>query len=400
MNIRKEKSFLNIFVLFVSFIISLFVADKILQVFHYDADQNTDRATYPPNFVQHIQFINSFYELKTNSLGIRYAEIPLQKESPDEVRIAVIGDSFVEGEGVEARDTFSAKLERIYKKNGENIRFINCGIRGAGPNEYLEVLNTVAIPYHADKVLLCLFANDLEDTYSAFDWTKRTSLKVYLEGIFPRLYPLLRKFYHDQLDRWTPQSVDVISETLKQAELEQIPQDKISAWLKRLPDWDVRMANEERTGQHRLTAGLLEPDYWTMALDVDSQLAKVKWRAMRRILDRIRLICLSKNIELRVMFFPSPYQYDPSFDPLPEALGVQVRKEWLNGRVLLQEHLEQWADENSTAFLDVTNDLRKRHNEHGALLNYRIDIHWTPAGHAVVTRAVLHWLKKTGFLLS
>lgn len=127
-----------------------------------------------------------------NSLGFREREIG--PKEPGRYRIAVIGDSFTWGQGIDARDRFSNLLEGFL---GTHYEVLNFGVPGNNMPEHLNALDTV-LELRPDFVLLQLYINDFETSTM-----KR-----------PRPYPLLPSdldsrlvrsslLYQLLLGRWT-----------------------------------------------------------------------------------------------------------------------------------------------------------------------------------------------------
>jgi lysophospholipase L1-like esterase len=95
-------------------------------------------------------------EVISNSLGYRDRE-PGRKD-PARYRIAVIGDSFTWGQGIEARERFSNLIEGFL---GPHYEVLNFGIPGHDMPQHLDVLDQV-LPLQPDFVLLQLYVNDFE----------------------------------------------------------------------------------------------------------------------------------------------------------------------------------------------------------------------------------------------
>jgi lysophospholipase L1-like esterase len=91
-----------------------------------------------------------------NSLGFREREIPPKRG--DRFRIAVVGDSFTWGQGVEAEERFSNRIESFL---GAAYEVFNFGNPGNNLPEHLDVLKQ-ALPISPDFVLLQLYINDFE----------------------------------------------------------------------------------------------------------------------------------------------------------------------------------------------------------------------------------------------
>jgi hypothetical protein len=91
-----------------------------------------------------------------NRLGFREREIP--PKSPDRYRIAVVGDSFTWGQGIEASERFSNLIEGSL---GPAYEVFNFGQPGNNMPEHLDVLGQ-ALTTSPDFILLQLYINDFE----------------------------------------------------------------------------------------------------------------------------------------------------------------------------------------------------------------------------------------------
>ncbi len=81
-------------------------------------------------------------------------------KDPNRYRIAVIGDSFTWGQGIEARERFTNLIEDAL---GPRYEVLNLGIPGHDMPQHLEVLDQ-ALTALPDFILLQLFINDFETT--------------------------------------------------------------------------------------------------------------------------------------------------------------------------------------------------------------------------------------------
>jgi len=99
------------------------------------------------------------HRVSVNSLGLRGPELPPRK-APDELRILVVGDSMVYGQGVADEDTVPVQLERAL---GEpSVRAINGGLRAYSTAQELALLRHLGPEIQPDLVVLCWFWNDLD----------------------------------------------------------------------------------------------------------------------------------------------------------------------------------------------------------------------------------------------
>lgn len=102
---------------------------------------------------------------KINSLGIRDKEYSLTKPQ-NTFRILVLGDSFTEGYGVNAKDTFSDKLEVLLNKNkpiNSSFEILNFGCASYSPLLEYILLKKKAIKFNPDLVIILLDLSDFKD---------------------------------------------------------------------------------------------------------------------------------------------------------------------------------------------------------------------------------------------
>ncbi len=122
--------------------------------------------TLPANFEQDVKNIEFEYSFKTNSQGLRYREIPLQKPQGT-TRVFVVGDSFTVGFGVAAEDAFPSLLEQRY--SAAKLDFVNGGMEGQGPQQYARLWSHVGVRYEPDGLIIAIYQNDLSDMPEALD---------------------------------------------------------------------------------------------------------------------------------------------------------------------------------------------------------------------------------------
>ena len=94
--------------------------------------------------------------LRTNALGFREREIGAKRS--DHYRIAVVGDSFTWGQGIEERERFSDVIEASL---GPSYEVLNFGIPGNNLSEHVQLLEQ-ALKVSSDFVLFQLYINDFE----------------------------------------------------------------------------------------------------------------------------------------------------------------------------------------------------------------------------------------------
>jgi lysophospholipase L1-like esterase len=100
----------------------------------------------------------NFFDLQTNSKGLRDFREYDYKKSEEVYRILILGDSFSFGNGVNLEESYPEYLRENFKD--ENIEIINLGIPGYGiNNEYLLFLEE-GKKYEPDLILIQFYLND------------------------------------------------------------------------------------------------------------------------------------------------------------------------------------------------------------------------------------------------
>ncbi len=118
--------------------------------------------------------------MQSNSYGFRDKE---RKKTSSQKRVVVLGDSFVEGYGVEQSKRFTNLLEQE-----TGIPHLNFGISGNfGSTQYWQTYEHVASEFDHDAVIVCLLpANDfIDDDYEIGKLGLKERYRPYLVGEFP-----------------------------------------------------------------------------------------------------------------------------------------------------------------------------------------------------------------------
>ncbi len=107
--------------------------------------------------------------IRINRDGFRDKDRPAEKP-PQTVRIAVLGDSYVEAAQVPVERRFTELLEIELKSrnafDGANVEVMNFGVSGYGTAQELQTLRHCVWRYHPDIVLLAFLAgNDIRNNY-------------------------------------------------------------------------------------------------------------------------------------------------------------------------------------------------------------------------------------------
>lgn len=380
-------------------VVVLFAMDRLLGLLGFASD-TPFRSSHRENYAKTRENIEFEFEFATNEFGLRYAPVKIEK-SPGEVRVLLLGDSFTEGVGIDADDTFGMYLENLYGgRSGEEVRFINAGLGGQGPLEFWRVFRDVGLKLNPDALLLCIYANDLADTpelltredlYSLYP--KRDGVDRLLHNFIPRIYIIgseaIRIF-----KREVSKARGFVGTVEALADERGVSKEAFKRWSEALPPKLIEASDNGEFNKSLLSVGLFNPDYWFEALEITTPRAEQKFRSFITVLDEIASVAREHEMAIGVVYIPSPLQYDPSrhADWNPWVIGgARIDSDWLTGETELQRRLTDWTSAEGIPFFDLAPALREEIRA-GRTLNYKLDGHWNTDGHRAAGRAIGGWL--------
>jgi hypothetical protein len=169
-----KRTLINLGVLLLSVFLMLAILEAVLRVSKIQPGLGTARGLYledpyagfrlKPNF----EGLNSEKEyqvtLRTNANGFR-ANRDYAAEKPEGiVRVAVLGDSFTEGSGVQNGETFPDVMQ---EELGASYEVLNMGVGNYGTVNEVAFLKHYGLNYHPDVVILAMFlGNDIVNNNS------------------------------------------------------------------------------------------------------------------------------------------------------------------------------------------------------------------------------------------
>ena len=396
----KSKTVLfNVIVFFTSFMVGLILIEFIFYILKFPTEVKIQVA-HPPNFSETRNNIEFSYNFSTNSRGLRYEEVSFEK-LPGSHRIFVIGDSFAEGYGVSEDERFTNYLEKYFSNDDEKIQFINGGITGTGPLRYGRVFLNIGLEYNPDALLICIYANDVSNTSDSCSVDmlyppkpERYGMRRWLHSIFPRMYTILLEIKRRYTSKRKMKTNDFIQTIVREAQRRGIPQKRIDSWRSAIPEDLIDAVNRQEFNGAILSYGLLFPNHWIDALEINNPLGEAKWIAMTDILAEIIARCREYDIEVGIVYIPCRFQYDPrsykDWNPWIQG-GIIVKKEWLTEKAEVQKRLASWTQMMGLPFLDLTQVFRDA-IKIDKTFNYRLDGHWTPEGHEIAGKSIAQWL--------
>ncbi|MEM9380401.1 MAG: GDSL-type esterase/lipase family protein [Planctomycetota bacterium] len=278
---------------------------------------------------------------ETNSLGMRGAEVPLEKP-PGEFRVVALGDSCTFGKSVVESDTWPRQLERLLASEmspGRTARVANLGVNGFAGHEYHEMYFRLGAKLSPDLVLVGYNLNDFPNVIFDVDY------RVYKNR---RLRVLFSQTVRDWLGR-------TASYRWLRATYYELAKER---------DWAAaeRFARETaRNGQ-------------------DSAV----WKEQVRILSEIVTACRENGTEVAVFLFPYESQiYLDAYDATPIELARGLCERLDVPFVDLAERFRAYAHRT-----DPPTGLFVRGDRY----------HPTGEGYAIVAEAVMEVLRERGWI--
>ena len=316
------------------------------QIVHHRLVPNTHSALYSRDFS---------YIQRVNNMGLRGRETSVQK-TPGTRRIALLGDSFIMGKGVEDEETAAAVLEHALRQDGHLVEVLNGGVDSYAPILSLLQLRTLFAPLDLDLVVLNLDMSDLlqEQAYrgrAAYDKSGR------LIGVDGRLDELGLT----RTQRWR----NWINEHLYFSRLFVY---YIQHWAHR--HQGVNVAN---------VVGMANPAILAHTLASDTDNRDEQWRLLFSSILDMRTFCAERGINFILTTYPWGHQIN--------------EREWTPGRLAFvpegavisdrsPQRVRDFAASSGIEFLDLFPAFRAYNGE--APLYYSFDMHWTPAGHRLL----------------
>ncbi len=286
------------------------------------------------------------------------------RETP---RIAVFGDSFAEGWGVNAGETMSSQLEVRLRQDGGTAWVSNFGVAGYGTDQQLLMYSRMRKKLTADIVLVLFYGNDLWNNASRHGIGDQRGDKPF----------------------FTLDTAGILR-------LEGVPVRRAGGWDREPGFWDRLVS---RSHAAALIAGaMVRPE---VASDGQSSYYRglygdhtpEHWQLTCRLLSRFQQMVEADGRRFAVIYAPAIVQID-------SAHWRQKRDRFHLGHefemTVPNRMLSVWATEQGAAFLDLTPAFLGSNGGPKAL--YFSDSHWRPAGHQLAAVETHRFLGTMGWI--
>lgn len=304
---------------------------------------------FPPAFSQY------------NNWGFRGPDFP-QRKPVGEIRIAVLGDSIVEGRQTNYLNTMTSRLETMLGQDtGKSIRVINAGVSAFTTTTANLLLKRYVIDVSPDIVIYVFFANDYADNYVYGNYSQYDGI---LEGVVPeRLVPDMSG------PNWRDQPMN---------------------WLRRhsaLVHYAMSFGDREATANSLKNIDAVQgtsDDFRESAKNINklplSDAEKKILDFTHQGLEAMSITCRDLGIPFVIAVMPFP----PQVSANEWKTGKQrygFGPDDVMGETIYQERLAAFGREHSIPVIDLLPAFRNATNSNHNFLNY--DGHLTASGHNI-----------------
>ena len=308
-------------------------------------------------------------EMRINSTGLRDREFAGTKAAGVR-RVALFGDSFVEGWGVPIEVAVSRQLEACLRQEKAAVEVANFGVAGYGTDQALLFFEQQGPRFGADEVVLFFYGNDL--------WNNASRRGIGAERGFK---PYFRVRGNGRLV------------------LAGVPVKKSSFWQPPADSWPLVARLDQYFSQHwhvyRLLQKAWQPavprgqqqDFYAGLYGADARFVPA-WALTGRILAAFKRSVEQRGARLTVVYVPSIVQVEEdNWRAKRDLYGLigefDLRKP--------NAQLAGFAEQHGFALLDLLDEFREK-AQHQTL--YWRDSHWNAAGHALAAERLCAHLRR------
>jgi hypothetical protein len=384
---KLKRVLVNLLLLLGTFLFCLLVLEVGLRLFF---PQPVTKANIDPDLgwfpAPNAEFTYTRQEYSTtvryNSFGLRDYEHSLQKP-PGVFRIAILGDSYMEGLQVPLDSVFSKVLERTLRDRGYDCETLNFGVSGYGPDQELVLLKKFAFKFDPDLVLLSFSKNDVGNVLISEICSLNPKGELEITPIETPLGSRIRAWL------WGNSHLFVFLNV-------RLPRLTTLGMHKRVvrKEYDLGMNQGLRDilNSHQDLDNRLVPLY---AKEEDPRLAPAK-RLTEAIIREIYKECQKRGIKFMLLINSGRFQLRPSewqnrlsrVGLPPEPYDPDAVDNWLLG----------FAAKEGFAALNCAPHFRQLKAETGMKFHWDIDGHWNNNGHREAARLTAEAMERFGLL--
>lgn len=374
----------------VTFIVLLLaVADRIYGNYLV---KNTKELIYPPCSRARHQSSEFDITVKINSFGFRDYEYALTKKK--KYRVAVIGDSFTFGWGVDIEDCWVKILEKELNTSGLDVEILNLGKGGASPADYAQTAEKAIPILKPDLVVVCaLQANDLHQLTHAYDSLPKPKIQVIKKNyLAEKTAAMLNSAFPNFTKRVSIQNINISKQWKRDAPvlLTSFPEEQ----KLRFDELDENVKSDFQSGLLNpwlIHQAVYYPDYFTQPLDTADLDVVIGISAMADCFAKIKQVCSANNSELIIITVPNLPYYSREEMVSLRKYGFSI-PDSIFGNSLADETIKMAAEESEIEFYSVSENFRSLKKDEN--LYYPFDGHFTKEGNKLFATSVTDIFKR------
>ncbi|MFN0149084.1 MAG: GDSL-type esterase/lipase family protein [bacterium] len=344
--------------------------------------------SYPPSTVSRMTTPEYDVEIAINAQGFRDRDHAAQKPA-GAVRVAVIGDSFTWGSGVEAGEIYTAQLESILREREGNasIEVFNFGVTWTGPVYYGRVLLGAAARYKPDVVVVAIYAgNDVAD---ALRETRQPRPRVAILAALRELRdargsakraPRGAGFGWAAQGEENPATLPALERVGASAG---VSAETVAARYHAIPESIRAAALAYRVNPFNLAEAVTDPESIVENVLLEGAEMEEAWRATEEALAALERDIERHGARMVIVAIPAAPQVGRQYWWL-ERLGFRFDERLLTESPV-QDRLARFAAARGIPYVDLLPGMR---GSSAPPLYFEQDGHWTAAGHAIAARAI------------
>jgi hypothetical protein len=298
-----------------------------------------------------------------NSLGYRGELSPVKKQARCE-RVAIVGDSFTFGFGVNDNETFSARLEQQRSltdtSHCSNPKYLNYGVPGTSTDQQALLIQDTIYAMQPDKIVWVVYlANDLFDNLLNYPLQAEQAKSFYQLGEDDKLQlknvPVPKQAKPAALRGLSLSSVVLAGVDTKKA-----------WWVSMLERWSLYAV----LGMENLSA----PEQgWQPVFEKNFSEALALYQAI--LLNNVNE-AKAKKIDVNLVVLAGR-----SWHVSPDSVSGRYQE-------YLRQQVIEIANNNSISVIDVASGLKANSDVNQAELFFPYDGHLTPLGHLEVAKII------------